>query len=90
MANWMAKLQKLDGAVEIGKYDPQSNCLQSPSPYSNWSFGIKGHGLPFGYSMLLGGPAKSGKTFVLLNFIAELHKSDPTAWAVIYNTEMRT
>jgi RecA/RadA recombinase len=89
MSKWLSKLQKLEGVVVPGNYDPHSKVVRSPSPYLNWSFANKGHGLPFGYTMLLGGPAKAGKSFIALNMVAELHRNDPEAIAIMYNTEFR-
>jgi RecA/RadA recombinase len=87
---WLSKLQKLDGAVVIDENtNDLLNVVRSPSPYVNWTFATEGHGLPLGYSMLLGGPPKAGKSFIAYNFIAQLHRDDPTAIAVVFNTEFR-
>lgn len=94
MANnkWLTKLQKHPGVV-IGDdaYNPLAyeNCIHTPSPSLDWAFGHEGHGIPFGDGALMGGPAKSGKSFVLLNMVKSLHAADPEAIAIIYNTEFR-
>lgn len=89
---WLTKLQKHPGVVIADdSFDPLAyeNCVHTPSPSLNWAFGHKGYGIPFGDGALMGGPAKSGKSFVLLNMVKDLHESDPTAIAIIYNSEFR-
>lgn len=86
--DWYSKLMKLEGAVDVNK-DPTLSVLRSPSPYLNWAFGNKGHGLPRGYTMLLGGPPKAGKSLISYGMIGQMHKEDPEGWAVIFNTEFR-
>ena len=83
-------LRKLTGAVDQ-EYDPLApdNCLRSSSPSVNWVFGHKGHGLPLGYGMILYGPPKGGKSILCNDFIGTLHRTDPTAETVTFNTELR-
>jgi len=91
-SKWISRIQKKEGYVNpYSEYDPldKVNCVRSPSPSLNWAFGVKGHGLPRGYSMLLGGEAKAGKTFIALNFVKELHAADPDAHVFMFNTEFR-
>jgi KaiC/GvpD/RAD55 family RecA-like ATPase len=88
-SKFMARLAKEDGAVQFGQYNPLLNCLQSPSPSANWAFGIPGHGLPFGYSAVLYGPPKGGKSIICNGFIGQLHRDDPEALALSFNTELR-
>jgi RecA/RadA recombinase len=83
----MARLKKLDGVVS-GSYDA-TQCLRTPSPSINIAMAIKGHGLPFGYSMVLYGPPKGGKSVICNAFIGQLHREDPEAVAITFNTEMR-
>lgn len=85
---WITKLNNMEGSVNL-ETDPNLNVIQTPSPSANWAFGNKGHGLPKGYTMLLGGPAKAGKSLISLTMIGQMHKDDPDAIAVVYNTEMR-
>ncbi len=63
-------LRKLAGSVSYD-YDPllSDNCLRSSSPSVNWVFGHKGHGLPLGFSMILFGPPKGGKSILCNDFI---------------------
>jgi len=84
----MAKLRKMDGAV-AGDEDPLMHCLQTPSPSVNWALALKGHGLPFGYSMMLFGPPKGGKSVLCNAFIGQLHRDYADAVAITFNTELR-
>ena len=85
----MEKLQKMDGAIEK-EYNPfaKENILRSPSPSLNWIFG-KGAGIPFGYSAIFYGPPKSGKSLSSYLMASQLHKDDPEALVVRFDTEMR-
>ncbi len=85
--NWMAKLSQLEGAV-VGNYNPHEHVIRTPSPSVNAIFG-KGWGLPLGYSMCLFGPPKAGKTVLSNAIIGQLHKDDPEAWAIKFDTELR-
>lgn len=86
----MSQLRKLDGAVQITEQDPLNGpCLKAPCPSVNWAFGIPGQGLPFGLGMLLYGPPKGGKSILCNAFVGQLHKDDPEAVAVCFNTELR-
>lgn len=84
---WMARLQKHSAAVQ-GDYNPFAYVLRTPSPSVNFTFG-KTWGLPFGYSMVLYGPPKAGKSVLCNAFIGQLHRDDPEAIALKFNTEMR-
>lgn len=83
-----AKLQKLDGAVNRS-YDPFARVIKTPSPGVNWCFANKGFGLPQGYSMVLWGPPKSGKSVICNSFLGKVHADDPDAYTVTFNTELR-
>jgi len=85
--NWLAKLQALEGAV-VGNYNPHDHVIRTPSPSVNAIFG-KGWGLPLGYSMCLFGPPKAGKTVLSNAIIGQLHKDDPEAFAIKFDTELR-
>jgi hypothetical protein len=86
-AQTMKALQKLAGAV-TDKYDPYAHVLQCSSPSVNFTFGNT-HGLPFGYSLVLYGIQKGGKSLLSNMFAGQLHADDPDAVVVKYNTEMR-
>ena len=88
MANkYMNKLLKLEGAV-VERRNVHATVVGTKSPSFNFTFG-KGWGLPFGYSMLLFGPPKGGKSLIVNAMIAQLHADYPEAMAIKYNTEMR-
>lgn len=86
---WMKQLRKSSAAVnyeEVMKQELQ--VAKSPSPGINYLFGKK-QGLLAGYSMLIYGPPKSGKTLFSLAFAGQLHKDDPDAIVLHFDTEMR-
>jgi RecA/RadA recombinase len=85
--DWMKKLQGMEGAV-LGNYDRFAHVIETPSPSINFAFG-KGGGLPLGYSVVLYGPPKGGKTLVSNAIIGNLHRTDPEAIVVKFDTEMR-
>jgi hypothetical protein len=87
MANWLNKLQKMEGAV-VGNYNPHSRVIRTPSPSVNFTFG-NGYGLPLGFTLALGGPPKGGKSVLCNSAIGQLHKDDPEAFAVKFDTEFR-
>lgn len=68
--------------------NPFDSILTTDSPSFNWLFGNT-HGLPLGYSVLLWGAPKSGKTLICNNFISVLHRTDPEALVLKFNTEFR-
>lgn len=77
----------MDGMVKWD-YDPYSDVLRTGSPSFDYIYG-KTHGLPRGYSEILWGPPKGGKSLAVYMKIGELHKSDPEAMAAIISTEER-
>lgn len=85
---WASKMANFEGYADPEKKVSETH-IRSPSPSINWAFGNKGHGIPLGSSLLLGGEAKAGKSFIALNMVAQLHKDDPEAIAVMFNTEYR-
>lgn len=87
MNKYLAKLQKLEGAV-TSSHDPHSYVIQSPSPSVNFCFG-NGWGLPEGFTLVLYGPPKGGKTLLVSAMIGQLHADDPDALVVKYDTEGR-
>jgi RecA/RadA recombinase len=78
---------ELEGAV-VERNNIHSNVISTRSPSFNFIWG-NGHGLPRGYSALIYGPPRGGKSVVLNEMIGWLHQSDPEAIAVKFNTEMR-
>lgn len=85
--NLMAQLLKLEGAV-TERRNVHATVVGTKSPSLNFIFG-KGWGLPFGYSTLLFGPPKGGKSLISNAMVAQLHADYPEAIAVKFNTEMR-
>lgn len=85
--NWMSKLTAMDGAVS-GEYNPHINVLKTPSPSLNFIFG-NSHGLPAGYSAVFWGPPKGGKSICCNLLAGYLHQTDPEAYVVKFDTEMR-
>lgn len=87
---WMKQLQSMDGAVsaERNPFAPE-NLIKSPSPSLNWATGKYG-GVPRGFSIVNYGPAKAGKSLVGYLLAGQLHKDDPEAIVVRYDTEMRS
>lgn len=87
-AKLMAELLKLDGAVAHGEHDPFSSGMDSPSPSFNYIFDNTWC-LPDGYVLLLGGQPKGGKTMLTNAMVGHLHKADPDAVVMKFNTEFR-
>lgn len=85
--DWMDRLLTLDGAVKERR-NPHANVIQSPSPSLNFIFG-NGWGLPRGYSVVYYGPPKSGKSLIGWLHAGQLHRDDPNAFVVKFNTEFR-
>jgi RecA/RadA recombinase len=88
MANkWVQKLQKMNGVVTEAK-DRFSKPLKTFSPSVNFIYG-RTHGLPFGFTSVLYGPPKGGKSVLLHMMIGWLHQTDPDAIAIKIDTEFR-
>lgn len=91
MANkWLKQLQQYDDTV---KYDYDSfaseNCLYTPSPYFNWIFANKSHGIPKNASVLFYSEPKAGKSLSIYAIIMEMQRRDPEGIAIYFNTELR-
>jgi RecA/RadA recombinase len=85
---WLTKLRNLEGVVK-NDYDRFTNVIRTPSPSVNFIFGNT-HGLPLGYSVLLWGPPGGGKSLLTNATIGQLHRSDPEAIVVKFDTEFRS
>lgn len=83
----MEKLMGLSGA-NTGEKNVHNYVIRSSSPSFNFMFG-NGHGLPAGYSAMCWGPYKGGKSIIANDMIGQLHKDDPDAWAIKFDTEFR-
>lgn len=85
----LSRLLALDGAVTAeNRKNIHSDVLVSHSPTLNFTFG-KGHGLPRGYTLLLYGPPRGGKSIIANDFTGCVHQSDPESVVIKFNTEMR-
>ena len=69
-------------------YDPFAHIIDTKMPSVNWIFG-RTHGLPNACSMVIYGLQKAGKSLIANEFIAQLHKTDPKAWVLRYDSEFR-
>ncbi len=88
--DWRAKLSKLDGFKDpTNLKDIHADVLDTSSPSLNFCFG-KGWGLPRGYSMMLLGPPRGGKTIICNDMIGRLHQARPEAIALKFDTEFRS
>lgn len=85
--DYLKKLQALQGAV-VGEYNVHNHIIQSPSPSFNFTFGNT-HGLPLGFTLALGGPPKGGKSLMCNSITGEIHRTDPDAYVLKYDTERR-
>jgi len=90
MSKWIKQLRKSDAYVDHD-YDAfaKENCLYTPSPYMNWTFANKSHGIPKGSGVLLYSEPKAGKSLLAQSIVAELHKNDPEAIAMYFSTEFK-
>lgn len=81
------RLAKGPGAVTESR-NVHADVVGSPSPNLNFCFGM-GQGLPRGYSLLLYGPPRGGKSIICNAMVGQLHRDNPNAFAIKFNTEMR-
>lgn len=85
---WMTMLKKHEAAVDYKNLNRPAVNFRSPSPGINYLFG-KAQGIRPGYSALIYGPPKSGKSLFALAFAGQLHKDDPEAIVLHFDTEYR-
>lgn len=85
--NWMEKLSKLSGAINERR-DVHATVLQSRSPSLNFIYG-NGWGLPKGFSTILYGPPKSGKSVIGYEYAAQVQRDYPDNYVIKFNTEFR-
>jgi hypothetical protein len=84
----MSSLLEMEGAVVHEDGDVFSSGLESPSPSFNYCFD-NSWCLPNGYTLLLGGQPKGGKSLLVSAMFGMLHRTDPDAVVMKYNTEGR-
>lgn len=85
--NWRIKFEKMEGAL-LDVTSPFKKVIKSSSPSANFIYGNT-WGLPRGYSEVLYGPPKGGKSLFVRMKIGQLHQDDPDAIAVVFDTEYR-
>lgn len=85
--DWMTKMAKWDGAV-TKRYDVHSTVIQTKSPSLNFIYG-NGWGLPRGFSAIIYGPPKSGKSVIGYTMAAESQAAYPESWVIRFDTEYR-
>lgn len=87
---WLKQLKAYDDAVdyEYDSFAPE-NCLYTPSPYFNWIFANKSHGVPKNASILLLSEQKAGKSLSSYAMILEMQQRDQDGIAIYFNTELR-
>ena len=87
---WLKQLRKHEAYVEHD-YDAfeEKNCIFTPSPYMNWIFANKSHGIPKGSGVLLYSEPKAGKSLLSQSIISQLHQDDPEAIAMYFSTEYK-
>ena len=83
----MSKLFKLEGYV-ARDYDPYQHIIEPSSPSLGFTFDNT-WGLPYGYTLLLWGEGKAGKSLIARMLVGDMHRQDEDSVAVYYNTEMR-
>lgn len=82
----MEKFMALDG--KYVRRNLHAEAIETHSPALNFIFG-NGWGLPKGFSMLLFGRPKGGKSLISRSMIGKLHQNDSDAVALVFDTEMR-
>ena len=85
--DWARSLRKL-GAVSEEHVDIHKSVIRTRSPSVNSTFG-NGWGLPRGYSLLLGGPPKGGKSTTANDMIGACHQDYPDGIVIKINTEFK-
>lgn len=87
---WLKQLRAYDDAVDpsYDSFAPE-NCLYTPSPYFNWIFANKSHGIPKNASVLFFSEQKAGKSLSIYAMVLEMQRRDPEGIAIIFNTELR-
>jgi len=86
--DWLSRLQKYDNVIKEHT-NPFNSGVHSSSPSADFVYGNGTWLLPFGYSEVLYGPPKGGKSVFVKMKIGQLHQDDPEAYAVVFDTEFR-
>jgi len=87
---WLKQLRKHDAYVD-NEYDAfaEENCTYTPSPYINWVFANKSHGIPKGSGVLLYSEPKAGKSLLSQAIAGQLHEDDDEGIVMYFSTEMK-
>jgi len=90
MNKWLKQLTNYEDSVNY-EYDSfaEENCLYTPSPYWNWIFANKSHGMPKNSTVLLFSEPKAGKSLGIYSIIDEMQRRDKEGIAIYFNTELR-
>lgn len=83
---WLSQLKRDEDKLREGEKDAW--IAQFPSPGVNYLFG-KTQGMKAGYTALIYGPPKSGKSLLAFAAAGQLHKDDPEAIVLHFDTEYR-
>jgi hypothetical protein len=85
---WLKQLRKKDTFVdhEYDAFAPE-NCIFTPSPYINWTFANKSHGIPKGSGVLLYSDPKAGKSLLSQAVAGQLHEDDGEGYVMYFSTE---
>jgi RecA/RadA recombinase len=87
---WLKQLRKHDAAID-NEYDAfaPENCVYTPSPYINWIFANKSHGIPKGSGVLLFSDPKAGKSLLSQAIAGQLHEDDGEGYVMYFSTEFK-
>jgi len=87
---WLKQLRKHDSYISPD-YDAfeSNNCIYTPSPYMNWIFANKSHGIPKGSGVLFYSDPKAGKSLVSQAIGAQLNKDDEEGIVMYFSTEYK-
>tara|TARA_R100000951_G_scaffold115132_2_gene122224 strand:+ start:10274 stop:11317 length:1044 start_codon:yes stop_codon:yes gene_type:complete len=87
---WMKQLRKSEAAVDTSfdAFAPE-NCLYTPSPYMNWLFANKSHGIPQGAGVLFYSEPKAGKSLVSQAIGAQLNIDSDDGIVMYFSTEYK-
>lgn len=86
---YMDKLMKLDGAVNSRSPSIYQHVIPSTSDSVNFMFG-PGGGLPRGFSMVIGGAPKGGKSLMVNSFIGGAHRAYENGIVVRFDCELKS
>jgi recA bacterial DNA recombination protein len=87
--DWAKSLREIEGAIMLDDdIDIYARGVASPSPSVNFTYGNTWL-LPAGFTEIVFGPPKGGKSLLEWLKIGQMHRDDPEAWAILFDIEMR-